>query len=141
MFVWKRTIFKLFENVTDGQVQIWLDMGQRAIRKPISCKETTIEGTVENNIPKVISIDGYDVNLILEGLMGIIKYVDLPGTIGTIGSILGKYNINIGEMQVGRKSAGGEAVMVLKVDQEITDEAISELEQTKDIEVVKSVIL
>ncbi len=104
-------------------------------------KETTIEGVVENNIPKVISIDDYEVNLILEGYMGIIKYVDLPGTIGTIGTILGKYDINIGEMQVGRKSAGGEAVMVLKVDQEITDEAITELEQTSDIKVVKSVKL
>ena len=104
-------------------------------------KVTTIEGVVENKVPKVISIDDYEVNLILEGLMGIIKYVDLPGTIGTIGTILGKYNINIGEMQVGRKSAGGEAVMVLKVDQKITDEAISELEQNEDIKVVKSVIL
>ncbi len=104
-------------------------------------KETAIEGTVENNEPKIISIDGYSVNLNLEGFMAIIKYVDLPGTIGTIGSILGNYEINIAEMQVGRKSAGGEAVMVLKVDQEITDEAISELEGTKDIEVVKSVRL
>jgi len=104
-------------------------------------KETAIEGTVENNEPKIISIEGYSVNLNLEGFMAIIKYVDLPGTIGTIGSILGNYEINIAEMQVGRKSAGGEAVMVLKVDQEITDEAISELEGTKDIEVVKSVRL
>lgn len=104
-------------------------------------QETTIEGTVENSTVKIISIDDYEVNLSLEGLIGLIKYVDLPGTIGTIGSILGKYNINIAEMQVGRKSAGGEAVMVLKVDQEITDEAIAELEETKDIEVVKSVKL
>ena len=103
--------------------------------------ETTIEGTVENGVTKVISIDNYEVNLELEGLMGIIKYVDLPGTIGTIGNILGNYKINIGEMQVGRKSAGGEAVMVLKVDQEINSEAIAELEETKDIEVVKSVKL
>lgn len=102
---------------------------------------TTIEGTVENNEPKIISINGYDVNLILEGLMGIITYVDLPGTIGTIGSILGNYNINIGEMQVGRKSAGGEAVMVLKVDQEISEDAIKDLENIKDIKVVKSVKL
>ena len=104
-------------------------------------KETTIEGVVENNVPKIISIDDYEVNLILEGLMAIIKYVDLPGTIGTIGNILGNHKINIGEMQVGRKSAGGEAVMVLKVDQEITDKAIADLEDEKDIEVVKSLIL
>ena len=44
-------------------------------------------------------------------------------------------------MKVGRKSEGGEAVMVIKVDQEITDEVISELESTKDIDSVKSVKL
>lgn len=104
-------------------------------------KEMTIEGTVENDEVKVISIDDYDVNLNLEGLMGIIKYVDLPGTIGKIGKVLGDYKINIAEMKVGRKSEGGEAVMVIKVDQEITDEVISELESTKDIDSVKSVKL
>lgn len=129
-------------KITEGETE---DSGKYDATIKVDVKyddqETTIEGTVENNEVKVIAIDNYDVNLNLEGLMGIIKYVDLPGTIGTIGNILGNYNINIGEMQVGRKSAGGEAVMVLKVDQEITDEAIKELEETKDIEVVKSVKL
>ena len=73
--------------------------------------------------------------------MGIIKYKDLPGTIGNIGKVLGDYEINIGEMQVGRKVAGGEAIMVLKVDQEITPEVVEKLEEMKDKEVVKSVTL
>lgn len=104
-------------------------------------KEMTIEGTVENNEPKLISIDGYDINLKAEGLMAILKYVDLPGTIGRIGKVLGDYEINIGEMQVGRKTAGGEAVMVIKVDQEITDEVVSKLEDTQDINIAKPVKL
>lgn len=100
-------------------------------------REMKIEGTVENNEIKIISIDDYSVNLTLEGTMVIIKYVDLPGTIGKIGKILGDYKINIAEMQVGRKSEGGEAVMVLKVDQEITEEVVSKLEDTQDIKSVK----
>lgn len=104
-------------------------------------KKTTIEGTVENKEPKIISIDGYNVNLVANGLMAIIKYVDLPGTIGKIGEILGNFKINIAEMIVGRQSEGGEAVMVLKIDQEITDEVITELENTEDIDSVKSVKL
>ncbi len=97
-------------------------------------KSITIEGTVENKEPKIISIDGYNVNLIAEGCMGIIKYEDLPGTIGEIGGILGNLGINIAEMIVGRKTEGGEAVMVIKVDQEITDEAINELESNTNID-------
>ena len=104
-------------------------------------KKMTITGIIENNQPKVISIDDYSLNMIPEGKMGIIKYIDLPGTIGTIGKILGDYKINIAEMQVGRESEGGEAVMVLKVDQEITEEAIKDLEAVNDIIEVKAVTL
>lgn len=103
--------------------------------------EFTIEGTVENGDVKVISVDDYDINLVVENLMVIIKYVDLPGTIGKIGKILGDYEINIGEMKVGRKTAGGEAVMVIKVDQEIPEEVATKLEETKDIESVKTLNL
>lgn len=103
--------------------------------------EITIEGTVENDEVKLISVDDYDVNLTLEGSMAIIKYLDLPGTIGKIGQILGDYKINIGEMKVGRKSEGGEAVMVLKVDQEIPDEVVVKLEETPDIESVEAIKL
>ena len=44
-------------------------------------------------------------------------------------------------MQVGRKSAGGEAVMLLKVDQEIPDDVVSILKDTKNIYDVKPVKL
>ena len=103
--------------------------------------EITIEGTVENDEVCVISIDDYDINLTLEGNMAIIKYIDLPGTIGKIGQILGDYEINIGEMKVGRLSEGGEAVMVVKVDQEIPEEVVEKLEETPDIESVKAIKL
>ena len=101
--------------------------------------ESTISGVIENNIPKIIEIDGYEITMRPEGLMSIIKYVDLPGTIGIIGGIMGKYNVNIGEMQVGRKTEGGEAVMVLKVDQEVTDEIIVELENIEEIHSAKAI--
>lgn len=103
--------------------------------------EMDIVGIVENNESKIKSIDGYELNMTPEGSMGIIKYVDLPGTIGKIGQIFGNYGINIGEMQVGRQEAGGEAVMVLKVDQKITAEAIENLKEIEEIYDVKSVEL
>lgn len=44
-------------------------------------------------------------------------------------------------MQVGRQTEGGEAIMVLKVDQEITEEVVSKLEDDNDIDFVKPVKL
>lgn len=103
--------------------------------------EMNIEGIIENKEPKIISIDQYSVNMTPEGYMGIISYMDLPGTIGKIGKILGDYKINIAEMQVGRKEEGGEAVMVLKVDSEIVDDAVCELLKDEKIYTVKAVKL
>jgi D-3-phosphoglycerate dehydrogenase len=100
-----------------------------------------IEGIIDGNEPKIISIDGYNVDMLLEGQMAFIKYRDLPGTIGTIGGILGDYKINIAEMQVGRKSEGGEAVMVLKVDEAIPEDAVSKLESIEDIYEAKPLTL
>ncbi len=104
-------------------------------------KEMNIEGIIENKEPKIISIDEFSLNMIPEGYMGIVSYVDLPGTIGKIGKVLGDYNINIGEMQVGRKEEGGEAVMVLKVDSEIVEDAVCELLKDEKIHTVKAVKL
>ncbi|WP_455645054.1 phosphoglycerate dehydrogenase [Methanosphaera sp.] len=129
-------------KVTEGETE---DSGKYDATIKISVKyddeEMTIEGTVENKELKIISINDYDINLTFEGLMGIVKYTDLPGTIGKIGNVLGDYKINIAEMKVGRKSEGGEAIMVIKVDQEITEEVVSKLEETEYIDFVKSVKL
>ncbi|MDO5850941.1 MAG: phosphoglycerate dehydrogenase [Methanobacteriaceae archaeon] len=93
-----------------------------------------IEGTLQNDKPLIISINGYSVNMLPCGTMAIIKYKDLPGTIGIIGKMLGEEEINIGEMQVGRKEEGGEAVMILKLDQKITDEVANSLKTIPEIE-------
>ena len=39
-------------------------------------------------------------------------YVDRPGIIGTVGTMLGEHEVNIATMDVGRKAEGGEALDV-----------------------------
>ncbi|MBM4241368.1 MAG: phosphoglycerate dehydrogenase [Euryarchaeota archaeon] len=90
--------------------------------------EMSIEGTY-TKAPKIVKINNYKVDVKPEGIMLIAKYVDLPGTIGALGTKLGEHGINIATMQVGRKEPGGEAVMVLKVDQSIPADVIEELKK------------
>ena len=47
------------------------------------------------------------------------RHRDMPGIIGCLGSLLGKHNINIASMQVGRRIVRGDAVMVLSIDDPI----------------------
>ena len=72
--------------------------------------------------PKIVMINDYQVNVKTEGYMVIVRYKDIPGIIGSIGVKLGEHLINIAKMQVGRQQPGGEAVMVLKVDQKVSSE-------------------
>jgi D-3-phosphoglycerate dehydrogenase len=56
--------------------------------------------------------------------------------IGAVGTILARYDVNIAGMQVGRHlpRRGGEAIMVLNVDDVIPAEALTELKRIAGIE-------
>jgi D-3-phosphoglycerate dehydrogenase len=92
----------------------------------------SIEG-IYSKKPRIVKINEYPVDVETEGTMLISKYKDIPGIIGAIGTKLGEHNINIAKMQVGRSELGGEAVMVLKVDQHIQDKVISEIKELDDV--------
>jgi D-3-phosphoglycerate dehydrogenase len=88
----------------------------------------SIEG-IYSKKPKIVKINQYPVDVETEGTMLICKYKDIPGIIGAIGTTLGEHNINIAKMQVGRSELGGEAVMVLKVDQFVPENVLSDIKE------------
>ena len=47
--------------------------------------------------------------------------------IGRVGTLLGANNVNIAGMMVGRKDVRGEALMLLHVDDEVSEELLKEL--------------
>lgn len=87
-----------------------------------------IEG-VSAKEPRIVMINGYRVDVETEGNLLIATYEDIPGIIGAIGTKLGEHGVNIAKMQVGRKAPGGEAVMVLKVDQIVPENILEELKK------------
>ena len=50
---------------------------------------------------------------------------DAPGFIGRIGTLLGENGINIGTFNLGRRNAGGEAVLLLSVDSPVPAEVLA----------------
>jgi D-3-phosphoglycerate dehydrogenase / 2-oxoglutarate reductase len=77
--------------------------------------------------PRVVSLYGYDLDLSLSKHMAFFVYPDRPGMIGKVGTILGDAGINIAAMQVGRKEAGGQALMALNVDASLSSELLDEI--------------
>ena len=47
--------------------------------------------------------------------------------VGLTGQLLGRQNINIASMSLGRNIQGGQAMMVLSIDQPVTEDIINEL--------------
>jgi D-3-phosphoglycerate dehydrogenase / 2-oxoglutarate reductase len=79
--------------------------------------ERSVAGTLfANSEPRLVELFGIKVEAELAGNMMYIVNEDAPGFIGRIGTLLGESGINIGTFNLGRREAGGEAVLLLSVD-------------------------
>jgi D-3-phosphoglycerate dehydrogenase / 2-oxoglutarate reductase len=106
--------------------------------------QTTLEvsGTLlARNNPRIVSIDGLPVDVVPEGALLVYTNVDKPGVIGFVGTVLGKNNVNIAAMQVGRKATGGEAITVVNVDVDVPPAVLSQIKEFSGITHVTSVKL
>ena len=79
--------------------------------------ERSVSGTLfSNSEPRLVELFGIKVEAELAGHMIYIVNEDAPGFIGRIGTLLGENGINIGTFNLGRREAGGEAILLLSVD-------------------------
>jgi D-3-phosphoglycerate dehydrogenase len=86
-----------------------------------------ISGTVfEDELQRVVEIDGYSLDLEPKGRLILFKNNDEPGVIGSVGTLIAKYNINISDFRLGRNRESL-ALAVIKVDSNIPKELIEEL--------------
>ncbi len=87
--------------------------------------ERSVAGTLfGKDQPRLVEIFGIGIEAELEGHMLYIVNEDAPGFIGRLGSLLGESGINIGTFHLGRREAGGEAVLLLSVDQAIPESVL-----------------
>jgi D-3-phosphoglycerate dehydrogenase len=77
----------------------------------------------------LIRLGDYRLEAYLDGNLLIFTHEDVPGIIGSVGTVFGRHGINIGQMSVGRRGEkpGGAAVGVLNLDSTPTPAAIDEI--------------
>ena len=90
--------------------------------------DITIAGTSLRDEPHLVRVNDYwmDVAPSTPYLL-FVDNQDQPGTIGAVGTVAGRRNINISFMEVGRIAPRGQAMMVLGVDDPISAEALDEI--------------
>lgn len=86
-----------------------------------------IAGTVFDGQPRVVQLRDLHIEFAPEGYILVLSYEDRPGMVGRIGSILGRLNVNIASMHVGRRTKRGRAIVVLLLDEDLTGEQVGEV--------------
>ena len=101
--------------------------------------ERSVAGTLFSNAePRLVELFGIKVEAELTGDMIYVVNEDAPGFIGRIGTLLGETGINIGTFNLGRRSAGGEAVLLLSVDSPVPVPVIEQARALPGVKRVKS---
>ncbi len=107
----------------------------------VAAGEHRIVGTVLPHGPRIVEIDGFEVDAVAAGTMLVTRHRDVPGMVGRIGTILGRENVNISTMHVARSARGGEAMMVLAVDREVERAVVEAIAAAENITAIRLVSL
>ncbi|NLC55458.1 MAG: phosphoglycerate dehydrogenase [Armatimonadetes bacterium] len=90
---------------------------------------------------RIVSLDGYRIDVEPEGYLLFMLHRDRPGVIGLVGTLLGQHNVNIAGMNVGRESIRGNALMALKIDEAMPPDLLPEIQQVPGVRRVRLVEL
>lgn len=101
--------------------------------------EQSVQGALFGTEGRIVSINNYRVDVDPHDRILICPHINRPGMIGNVGTLLAKYNINISGMQVGKTATTGTNIMVLTIDDEISDEIIAQVEKIDGIFAAKLV--
>jgi D-3-phosphoglycerate dehydrogenase len=80
----------------------------------------------------LVSALGFELEIELSSRMLLLRYDDLPGVIGRVGTLLGAAGVNIANMAVSRNREGGKAMMALSVDSPAPAELLGQLREGMD---------
>jgi len=101
-------------------------------------RDRSVAGTLfSDGAPRLTEIFGIKVEADLGGDMLYVVNEDAPGFIGRLGTTLGEANVNIGTFHLGRRKAGGEAVLLLSVDSPVDAALVEKVRALPGVKLVK----
>ncbi len=106
-------------------------------------RQVSVSGTLTGpkQVPKLISVDDFDMEIPISEHMAFYRYKDRPGVIGVVGGLLGDAGVNIAGMQVARDDAKADCIVALTVDSQIPAAVLNSIEEAIGAEHVAAVDL
>ncbi len=93
------------------------------------------------NNPRIVRLYSQPVEIPIHGHLLFVRNQDRPGIVGLLGTVLGRFGVNIANMSLSRDDAGGQALTVLHLDSVPPSEALTELRNESAITSVQVVSL
>ena len=88
------------------RITVTTEMGKRAFA-----------GTVIAGAPRIVEVKGMELDAAFAPAMLYVNNLDKPGFIGALGALLGSAQVNIATFNLGRMSAGEDAIALVGIDQ------------------------
>jgi D-3-phosphoglycerate dehydrogenase / 2-oxoglutarate reductase len=100
----------------------------------VSADGARVAGTTigANERQWLVSALGFELEMELAPRMVVLRYDDVPGVIGRVGTLFGEAGVNIANMAVSRNNQGGKALMALSIDSEAPPELLERLREGMD---------
>jgi D-3-phosphoglycerate dehydrogenase len=106
------------------------------IHLKLSGPSSTVEcsGALVHGSPRLIHLNGIDIESHLKGDFVVVNNIDAPGVVGSIGTLLGRKGINIARLSLGRE--GRRALAIVQVDDQVGSDVLASLRQAESVESV-----
>ena len=118
------------EQITTSKVKEFTNLVEVTIHTDQA--KRSVKGVIfGNRFPRILSLDGFRMELKPEGHVLIIHNEDKPGVVGHYGSILGRNDVNIADMTFARKLDPPRAIVGINLDSEPGKAAMDEIRDTE----------
>ena len=84
--------------------------------------DVAVGGTVAGGEMRIVRLNAYRLDMAAEDRMLITRHQDRPGTIGRLGQLLGRADVNISSMHVARTAPRADALMIVSIDEDVSPE-------------------
>jgi D-3-phosphoglycerate dehydrogenase len=105
-------------------------------------RERCVAGTLfHHKDPRIVQIDGIDIEAIPSGDILFVYNEDKAGMIGRVGTLLGNAGVNVATFQLGRDTSKERAISMINLDSKIDEALLSEIAAIPEIIEAKQVSL
>jgi D-3-phosphoglycerate dehydrogenase / 2-oxoglutarate reductase len=105
------------------------------LRGRVSGRPVHVAGTLtgQRGEARIVGIDDHSIEVPPASHMLVVRNEDVPGMIGTVGSILGAAGVNIEDMRVGKSPSGEAALMALTTSTPVAPDVVDALRAERGV--------